>query len=107
MRDITEKEQVRELRYQGVGVERIAALTSVPIRTVRRWVDDIPFDLRDNYLQSVEEQMASRFPKKRGDVRKRLISERGHQCQVCKNTEWMGKPIALEMNRIEQGGEYV
>jgi 5-methylcytosine-specific restriction endonuclease McrA len=30
-----------------------------------------------------------------------LISERGHQCQSCKNTEWLEKPITLELEHAD------
>lgn len=29
-----------------------------------------------------------------------LIKERGHKCEDCKNTEWKGKPIILELHHI-------
>lgn len=31
----------------------------------------------------------------------RLIEEVGHRCQVCNNTEWMGKPIPLHLDHID------
>lgn len=30
-----------------------------------------------------------------------LIEERGHQCEECKNTEWLQKPITLELDHID------
>lgn len=30
-----------------------------------------------------------------------LIRERGHQCQSCQNTEWLGHPITLEVHHID------
>lgn len=33
--------------------------------------------------------------------RKILIKLRGHQCEYCKNTEWNGKPITLELDHID------
>ena len=30
-----------------------------------------------------------------------LIEERGHQCECCNFTEWMGKPITLELEHID------
>ena len=35
-----------------------------------------------------------------GSRRIRLIQERGHRCEVCKNVEWMGRPIPLELDHI-------
>ena len=43
----------------------------------------------------------------RGDVRERqtlrryMIRERGHECELCHNTEWMGKPIPLECDHVD------
>lgn len=30
-----------------------------------------------------------------------LIALRGHQCECCKNTEWLGQPINLEIHHID------
>ena len=38
---------------------------------------------------------------KKGPHKKILIGERGHCCEICKNTEWLGKPIALELEHID------
>lgn len=32
--------------------------------------------------------------------RAQLIRQRGHRCDICKNTEWCGKPIPLEVDHI-------
>ena len=29
-----------------------------------------------------------------------LLAKRGHQCEVCKNTEWQDQPIPLDMDHI-------
>lgn len=34
-------------------------------------------------------------------MRKPLIHLRGHKCEHCKNTEWLGKPIPLEVHHID------
>lgn len=34
------------------------------------------------------------------DIKKRLIKLKGHQCEECLNTEWMGKLIPLELEHI-------
>jgi heterodisulfide reductase subunit B len=36
-----------------------------------------------------------------GGRKKRLISERGHQCEVCLNSEWCEKPIPIELDHID------
>lgn len=37
--------------------------------------------------------------------KKQLLEELGHQCQNCKNTEWMGRPITLEIEHIDGNHE--
>lgn len=34
-------------------------------------------------------------------AKKYLIKKRGHQCEICKETEWMGKPIPLVFDHID------
>lgn len=34
-------------------------------------------------------------------IKRHLVSTRGHQCESCSNTEWMGKPITLELEHID------
>ena len=35
-------------------------------------------------------------------VRRRiLVEQRGHQCEVCELSEWMGKPIPIELDHID------
>lgn len=33
--------------------------------------------------------------------RRRLLDERGVQCEICKLTEWMGQPIPVEIDHID------
>ncbi len=33
-------------------------------------------------------------------IKKRLIEERGHKCETCLATSWLGKAITLEMDHI-------
>lgn len=35
----------------------------------------------------------------------RLISERGHRCEICGNIEWRNQPIALELDHIDGNNE--
>ncbi len=37
----------------------------------------------------------------RKTLKKWLIKKRGHRCEVCQNTEWMGHPIPLELHHID------
>lgn len=40
-------------------------------------------------------------PIKGGKLLKPLIAIRGHQCECCKNTEWLGQPINLQVHHID------
>jgi hypothetical protein len=37
---------------------------------------------------------------KRGTLKKYLLEDRGHQCERCEETEWMGEAIPLELDHI-------
>ena len=39
--------------------------------------------------------------KRRTQVKRHLINIRGHQCEECKNTQWLTKPITLELEHID------
>lgn len=38
---------------------------------------------------------------KQSTIKKYLIIIKGHQCSICKNTEWMSEPIPLVMDHID------
>ena len=40
-------------------------------------------------------------PIRGGILLKPLIQLRGHQCECCKNTEWLGQPINLQVHHID------
>jgi 5-methylcytosine-specific restriction endonuclease McrA len=37
----------------------------------------------------------------RGNHKGALIVERGHRCESCNNTEWLGNPITIELDHID------
>jgi hypothetical protein len=37
----------------------------------------------------------------RGNHKKLLILERGHRCECCRNSDWIGKPITLELEHVD------
>lgn len=39
--------------------------------------------------------------KGKDSIKKRLIKYRGHKCESCKNTDWLDKPITLELEHID------
>jgi len=40
-------------------------------------------------------------PRSTTAIKKKLIRERGHQCENCKLEEWMGSPITLELEHVD------
>ena len=39
-------------------------------------------------------------------IKKRiLLEERGHQCEVCRSSEWCGQPIPIEIDHIDGNPE--
>lgn len=40
-------------------------------------------------------------PNSKTSLKKKLIRERGHQCEKCKNTTWLELPIMLELEHID------
>lgn len=34
-------------------------------------------------------------------LKKHLITQRGHKCESCNNTEWLGQPIPLELHHVD------
>lgn len=36
-----------------------------------------------------------------GSVKRFLIETRGHKCESCNNTHWLGEPIPLEMHHLD------
>lgn len=54
------------------------------------------YEFEASFVDGHPPSTANRRPMKRW-----LIRQRGHQCEVCKNTEWMEQPIPLELHHID------
>ena len=54
-------------------------------------------------LLVVEIESLQRIPDGRSDrvIKRYLLEKTGHQCSICKNTDWMGDPIPLELDHID------
>jgi len=37
----------------------------------------------------------------KGNFKSALLSERGHRCEKCLNTEWLGQQIAIELDHVD------
>lgn len=73
-------------------------------RTVKGWVLKLKLDTSHMSGQTWNKNM--QFKKltayTRNDMRrKHLLRLRGHQCENCQLTEWLGKPIAIECHHID------
>ena len=53
--------------------------------------------LRAKTLERIEAGLVVTPPK----VRAYLINKRGHQCEECRNSTWLGKPIPLDQHHID------
>jgi rubrerythrin len=97
----------RSLREEGLGYRTIAKSIDGPSpTTIKRWTCDIPSTSREAFLKSMELEKEGRFPKRKSSVRKRLIEERGHRCEVCSGEMWLELPITLEVHRKDPDGGY-
>jgi len=93
----------RQLRKEGYGYRAISKKmnSQVPWKTVCNWVSDIKVDsaIAHEKWNAENEIPISELKSKRA-IRVRLLETRGNVCEWCKNTEWLGNPITIEMHRI-------
>ena len=75
--------------------------------TIRNWTQSIIVDKNEAYKLAIQKAKADRWPKRKEAIKKRLLEERGNRCESCNLSEWLSKPITLEMHRILGGGEYI
>lgn len=57
--------------------------------------------VRKQYEQEVESQGGFGNIVSYTAAKKYLIRKRGHLCEICKNTEWLGKPIPLVFDHVD------
>lgn len=101
------RQEARRLRTEeGYGYVTIAKKLNIPSSTARNWTNNIQTSKAKAYRKAVEEIKAGRFPKKKSAVRIRLLEERGNKCECCGREEWNELPIAIEMHRLDDGGDY-
>jgi len=97
-------EKAITLRKRGFGYRSIAHKLGDKIHwgTIKNWVGDIKVDKQTAQNLAIEYSI---HPHKHFDQirtspsRKRfLIKERGHRCECCSLTKWLGKKIPLELH---------
>ena len=95
-------EQAVLLRKQGFGYHTIGKKINVKGMTVRNWVSHITCDRsvsqslgKGNVRHVNPETCITNGPRKRA-----LVRERGHKCEECGLSEWLGNPIPLTIHHI-------
>lgn len=64
--------------------------------------DTLPQESKDKMAWSRGKFIGVEFAYAKGTNHKAfLIYERGHACEKCKNSEWIGEPITLELEHID------
>lgn len=101
VRKPTEKAAAIELRTKGHGYTFIARTVKVTVHTVISWVSHIPADRKLSHYLDNQQKIDAYMPTSNAALRKKLIRMRGRKCQQCGNTEWLGKPIPLELHHTD------
>lgn len=100
---IKEQEIARSMRREGYGYTAIKRVIGIPTSTIKRWVADIPVKkdaaFRDHISKMLSEPISSENSK--STIRRKLIFHRGHSCESCKLSEWMGNKITLEVHHVD------
>lgn len=97
-------EKAVTLRKQGFGYRSIAHKLGDKIHwgTIRGWIRDIAVDKEAAQHLAAEYYIRPYKPfnelKKKESKRRFLIRERGHRCENCNLTEWLGGEIPLELH---------
>lgn len=58
-----------------------------------------------NYIQLEKIKNGELKDTNRKTIKRLLILKRGHQCEICKNTEWNGKKIPITLDHIDGNSE--
>lgn len=99
--------EARRLRSEDrMGYVAIGKAVGIPWSTVKHWVSDIPVTREEAIAAHILRRKQTPGRTKES-VKRRLIEERGHRCQVCGLETWADKPIALEIHKEERALGYV
>lgn len=95
-------ERARLLRIEGYGYRLIAKEVGVNWTKIKSWVKDIESDKEKAYqLASESRRQPFENLSSKSWVRKRLLADRGKQCEICKITDWLDAPISFEIDHID------
>lgn len=106
------KEQLEEIvkrneSYMGVARELGYKLAGTYVQSINTMIQYYGFDIshftgqagsnRGNFKM---ENFTTDSKARTSNLRPALIHLRGHRCECCGNTEWLGQPITLEIHHI-------
>lgn len=55
----------------------------------------------NNKCQALHRRPALEDMRSPKSIRKLILEERQHMCEMCGNSEWLGKPITLEVDHVD------
>lgn len=70
-------------------------------RSMKQRISRYDIDVSHFKGQSWRKEEYSDTPNLKISIKKKLIRERGHQCQNCKNKTWFEVPITLELEHVD------
>ena len=100
LKDRSVYEKALALRREGFGYRYISREVGISHDTIKHWVSDIKVDPQEAHRKFTLRVTATETDNltSRVAVRSCLLRQRGRRCQSCGLTEWLSKPITLEVN---------
>lgn len=71
-------------------------------KTVRKYIE--LYEIDTTHFKNRVSSESTRYkdsPTTTTHIKKKMIRDRGHQCEQCKNDKWLGEPITLELEHID------
>lgn len=98
--------QIREAAKNSYSVaEMCRKLGLVPYggnyASMKRRITRYDIDISHFTGQGWNKENYADTPGDKAAIKRKLLRERGHQCQKCNNTTWLQLPIALELEHID------
>ena len=70
-------------------------------QTLKSKISKYSIDTSHFLGQGWNRQNYSLAPTNKTAIKNKLIRERGHRCERCKNTEWLGEAITIELEHVD------
>ena len=107
------EERLRDAALKARSIAGMAKLLGIkPVggnfRTLKIHIARLDIDVSHHTGQSWNKENYRGYEYRNNEGwRKQLIRERGHKCESCTLTEWLGKPIPLELEHVDgNSGNY-